>query len=206
MDTTHRNASAPCPVNESFVGDITTNGPAEVKYTWVSFDGGTWPEGTLHFTGPGTQHVSEHVQQGAPGKSIHGWMQLKVLSPNAVVSNRVAYTIPCPPARGTVRVTRATLTVAPLPRNVAARCPITVHFTGTITTNGPAEVKYTWVSFDPSTWPQGTLHFARAGTQTVRQEVTQSGDVHGWLQLKVESPNVVVSPRAQYVIRCPAQK
>ncbi len=204
MDATQRKAGSPCPVGENFVGDITTNGPAEVKYTWVSFDGGTWPEGTLHFSGPGTQKVSEHLKQGAPGKNVHGWLQLKVLSPNPVLSNSVTYTIICP-GNTKGRVVTAHLTTASVPLRVPA-CPFQVNFNGTITTSGPAEVTYTWTSSDNSTWPQGTLRFTGAGAQAVRESWTLGATgktAAGWVRLKVLSPNTVMSNAAQFRFVCP---
>lgn len=88
-----------CPTKVQFKGTITTDGPAEVKYTWASFDGGTWPEGTIKFTAAGTRPVSESREVSAPGQS--GWMQLKVLSPNPLYSTEAKYTFTCrvkPPA------------------------------------------------------------------------------------------------------------
>jgi hypothetical protein len=196
-----------CPARESFNGSITTNGAAEVTYTWVSFDGGTWPQGTLRFTGPGTQRVSEQVTLGKAGESVHGWMQLKVLSPNAVLSPRAAYTLNCPGGQTAGRVIRAQLAVASnLPRNVSARCPIQENFNGTITTNGAANVTYTWTSSDNSTWPQGTLRFTGAGTQKVSENWRLGAPgqtVNGWVRLKVLSPNAYMSNQAPFSFRCP---
>jgi hypothetical protein len=93
--------SAVCPVKMNFAGTITTNGPGEVKYTWASSDGGTWPEGTLHFAKGGTEKVGRELQMGAAGTTVHGWLQIKVLSPNALVSNKAGYSVACenPPRR-----------------------------------------------------------------------------------------------------------
>jgi hypothetical protein len=206
MDVTSRPAGSPCPLQENFVGDITSNAAAEVKYTWVSFDGVTWPEGTLHFAGPGTQKVSEHEKLGAAGQVVHGWMQLKVLSPNAVLSNRVPYTIVCPRSGGTGRVTRAVVRVSPL-ASVAASCPVQVNFAGDIATNGAADVQYTWTSSDNATWPHGTLHFTGAGTQAVKESWTLGGagqPVNGWVRLKVLSPNALTSNPAIFRFQCAA--
>ncbi len=196
-----------CPAQENFSGTITTSGPADVIYTWASFDGGTWPQSTLHFSGAGTQRVSEQVKQGAAGQVIHGWMQLKVLSPNTVLSPRAQYTINCGSGQTAGRVIRAQVTVTNnLPKNVAARCPIQEDFNGTITTNGPAQVTYTWASSDNSTWPQATLRFAGAGTQTVKETWTLGGagqNVNAWVRLKVLSPNAYMSNQAAFSFKCP---
>jgi len=95
-----------CPTKVQFKGTITTNGPTEVKYTWASFDGGTWPEGTLKFTAAGTKPVSESREVFAPGQT--GWMELKVLAPNTLHSTQAKYVFTCaakqqpppPPKRG----------------------------------------------------------------------------------------------------------
>jgi hypothetical protein len=82
-----------CPTKVQFKGTITTDGPAEVKYTWASFDGGTWPEGTIKFTAAGTKPVSESREVSAPGQT--GWMQLKVLAPDTLHSTQAKYTFTC---------------------------------------------------------------------------------------------------------------
>ena len=91
-------ARANCPITMHFNGTITTNGATDVKYTWVSSDGGTWPETTLHFAKAGSEKVSQQLEQGAPGSNVHGWLQLKVVSPNALLSNKVNHNVTCNPA------------------------------------------------------------------------------------------------------------
>src|ERR1700674_1142266 len=80
-----------CPADFSEIGAITTNGPAEVKYTWVSSDGRTWPEPTLKFSRSGGKNLSVTWNVGKPGETVKVWLQLKVLSPNEVVSNRSSF-------------------------------------------------------------------------------------------------------------------
>jgi hypothetical protein len=87
--------TAVCPVKMNFAGTITTSGGGDVKYTWASSDGGTWPEGTLHFLKAGSEKVGRELQMGAAGTTVHGWLQIKVLSPNAVVSNKAGYSVAC---------------------------------------------------------------------------------------------------------------
>ncbi len=87
--------TAACPVKMNFAGTITTNGATEVKYTWASSDGGTWPEGTLKFTKAGSEKVGRELEMGAAGQTVHGWLQIKVLSPNAIVSNKAGYSVRC---------------------------------------------------------------------------------------------------------------
>jgi hypothetical protein len=87
--------TAACPVRMNFAGTITADGPTEVKYTWASSDGGTWPEGTLKFAKAGTEKVGRQLQMGAAGDTVHGWLQIKVLSPDALVSNKAGYSVKC---------------------------------------------------------------------------------------------------------------
>ncbi len=192
-----------CPAQENFSGTISTSGAAEVSYTWVSFDGGTWPQRTLRFNGAGTQRVSEQVRLGTAGQVIHGWMQLKVLSPNAVLSPKAQYTVNCGGGHTAGRVIRVQLRAS---RNASAACPFQENFSGAITTNGATQVTYTWTSSDNSTWPKATLRFNGAGTQTVSEawRLGAAGqNVNGWVRLKVLSPNAYTSNQASFSFRCP---
>lgn len=193
-------AGKPCPITVELNGTITTNGPAEVKYTWLSSDNSTWPEKTINFAKAGTEKVNTTWQLG---KTYTGWVQLKVVAPNTILSTRANFRVNCGAAGGAGKVTRATL--APVV-NAANGCPATVNFNGTITTNGPATVKYTWVSMDGGTWPEGTLNFAKAGTEKATESRQVFATGMGWMQLKVLSPNTVMSPRANYRVTCPQSK
>jgi hypothetical protein len=84
-----------CPAKLQFLGIITTDGPAEVKYTWASSDGATWPETTIKMPAAGTRPVNESREMGAPGQVENGWIQLKVLSPNTVLSAQGKYLVAC---------------------------------------------------------------------------------------------------------------
>ncbi len=88
-----------CPSPYEFNGAITTNGPAEVKYTWISSNGAAWPEHTLTFTTAGTQSVSEILHAGEPYDTQGGWMQIKVLAPNRARSKPATFLADCNPGR-----------------------------------------------------------------------------------------------------------
>jgi hypothetical protein len=191
-------------VRLNFAGTITTNGPAEVKYTWASFDGGSWPERTLSFKAAGTQKVGDVWTVGKPGVNENGWLQLKVVSPNSVASRQDRFIVNCAaPGGGKGHVTSARLTAH---YNTNVPCPVNLTFAGTITTTGPAEVKYTFVSFDGGSWPEATLNFRAAGTQRISKQwqLGAPGDSKtGWMQIKVTSPNSLVSAHAPFSVRCP---
>jgi hypothetical protein len=81
--------------------------------------------------------------------------------------------------------------------NVTGQCPVTVNFTGYITTNGPGIVKYTFTRSDGATGPVFTLDFDAAGTKTVNTTWTLGGvglmEYAGWQRLKILSPNEIES-------------
>lgn len=193
-------AGKPCPITVQLNGTITTSGPAEVKYTWLSSDNSTWSQKTISFAKAGTEKVTETWQLG---KTYSGWVQLKVMSPNPIFSPRANFRVNCGATGGAGKVTRATLAVVV---NAAKGCPATVNFKGTITTNGPATVKYTWASMDGGTWPEHTLNFPKAGTENVTESRQVFATGTGWMQLKVLSPNAVMSPRGVYRVTCPQSK
>ena len=84
-----------CPAPLTFHGSITTDGPGDVEYTWVSSDGRSWPEQTVRFTGKGQQGVSTDWKVGEPGKTVTAWIRLKVLSPNRKLSTKTTFTLHC---------------------------------------------------------------------------------------------------------------
>lgn len=80
---------------------------------------------------------------------------------------------------------------------VLGQCPATVRFTGSITTNGPGTVTYTFVRSDGATGPSSTVEFKEGGTQTVTTTWTLGGvalpQYEGWQSIKVLTPNEVES-------------
>jgi hypothetical protein len=84
-----------CPVHIHLYGWISTDGPAKVKYTWVSSDGRSWPETSLTFGVKATQFVSVSWELGKPGHNVNAWIQLEVLSPNTVESTKTTASFRC---------------------------------------------------------------------------------------------------------------
>jgi hypothetical protein len=84
-----------CPAKPTFYGEITTDGPAVVKYTWVSSDGRSWPQTSLTFAAKGTKSVSVTWELGKPGHDVNAWIQLEVLSPNKVESAKAMFSFHC---------------------------------------------------------------------------------------------------------------
>jgi hypothetical protein len=90
--------SGKCPGLITFTGHITANMPGTVKYTWLRSDGATSPTETLDFANAGTKTVTRTWQLGGTGlTSYAGWEQVKVISPNAMLSGKANFTLKCTP-------------------------------------------------------------------------------------------------------------
>jgi hypothetical protein len=85
----------PCPVNPTIFGTIQTNGVTTVTYQWVGSGGKTWPKRNLKFTAAGTQSVTVNWKMGSPGKKVDEWIELQILSPNRLTSNKVILELTC---------------------------------------------------------------------------------------------------------------
>jgi len=85
----------PCPVVLVFHGNITTTRPATVTYTWVDSHGRTWPEHRRRLSLSGVSAVSHKWKLGKPGRTVDEWVQLKVISPEQKLSNKVAVRFTC---------------------------------------------------------------------------------------------------------------
>lgn len=85
----------PCPVVLVFHGEITTTRATSVTYTWVDSRGKTWPEHHRRFSLAGVNGVSHKWKVGRPGKPVDYWVQLKVISPESMVSNKVPVHFTC---------------------------------------------------------------------------------------------------------------
>jgi hypothetical protein len=83
-----------CPAYFVGKGIITTDGPVEVKLTWV-FSGRTEPEQSLKVIRSGRHPVADSWDVGKPGETVKAWVELKVISPKEVVSNRSSIFVRC---------------------------------------------------------------------------------------------------------------
>ena len=84
-----------CPVVLVFHGNITTTRSALVTYTWVDSHGRSWPEHRRRFSLPGVNGVSHKWKLGKPGRTVDEWVQLKVISPEERLSNKVPVHFTC---------------------------------------------------------------------------------------------------------------
>jgi len=82
--------------------------------------------------------------------------------------------------------------------NNTGRCPLTVNFTGFITTTGSGDVQYTFIRSDGIAGPVLSAHFKDAGTQAVTTswglgEGSDQPHYEGWAAIRILSPNQLES-------------
>jgi len=187
--------SGPCPLRVVFNGDITTNGPGIVRYTFIRSDGATGPVFTMAFRTAGRQRVNTDWTLGDDRAlpDFAGWQAIRILYPNEMESNHEtgSFSISCREEADDFRVTNAFLKADDA--RMSGPCPLRVVFNGDITTNGPGIVRYTFTRSDGATAPIFTLGFSRAGTQSVSTTWTLGGiglpRVARWQAIKILSPN-----------------
>jgi len=127
--------------------------------------------------------------------------------------NLVALVLSCVLSISAALYRQATLVTAvsltAVETNLSGPCPLKVNFTGSITTNGPGTVKYTFTRSDGPTAPTFTLDFKEAGTQSVSTDWTLGHPsalpvYEGWQAIKILSPNMMESNRERgaFSIKC----
>lgn len=80
-----------CPVTVNFRGYIKTDGPGTVKYIFTRSDGATSQVNYLDVKEAGTQEVATTWTLGGIGmEDYEGWVAIKVLSPNEIMSSNQA--------------------------------------------------------------------------------------------------------------------
>lgn len=86
-----------CPAPIKFPGKIQANGAGRVKYTWLRSDGATAPVEYVDFEKPGIKYVTTTWTLGDASLLPHydGWQQIKILSPNEMLSNQAAFKLTC---------------------------------------------------------------------------------------------------------------
>ncbi len=210
-----------CPLTVRFTGYITANGPGTVKYTFTRSDGATAPVFTVDFKEAGTKTVTS---TWTLSRNYDGWQAIKILSPNETESSHDtgAFAVACAtenqqqdtnqtlqqPDEGKSAVQVTAVSLKADDAKVVGPCPLTVNFSGSITTNGAVKVKYTFLRSDGATAPTYTLEFEESGTQTVTTTWTLGGDelneYKGWQMLKILSPNAMESSReaGSFLIVC----
>lgn len=187
-------ASNVCPTIFTFTAAITTNAAGSVTYKWERSDGASSSPQTISFAAAGTQNVTTTWNLGAAGTF---WEQLRVSSPNSIVSNQATFTLSC--GSPVFAVTSAVASVSP---GSAGVCPSTFTFVGTITANGAGNVTYQWERSDGASSSVQTVSFAAAETKTVSTTWALGAAGTFWERLKITSPNSVTSNQATFTLVC----
>lgn len=86
-------ASNSCPTTFNFVATVAAKGPGTASYMWERSDGASGQTKTLVFESAGTKTVSDFWTLSL---NYTGWKRIKILSPNALVSNKADFTLTCP--------------------------------------------------------------------------------------------------------------
>jgi hypothetical protein len=106
------------------------------------------------------------------------------------------------PARGPI-VTAIRL--LPIKTRKGEPCPAMFSVLGELETNGATSVNYTWVSSDGHSWPNHTLVFATATSQSLAANWSLGGpgaNTDNWIQLSVLSPNKRISKKLKIGLAC----
>ena len=102
------------------------------------------------------------------------------------------------------QVTEVTLVAQPAAHNGA--CPATISFVGRIKARGRGRVAYTFLRSDGARGPVFTVDFDEAGEKEVSTTWRLGGPglpfYHGWKAIRIVAPNVRVSNRAVFEVRC----
>jgi len=89
----------PTPIDNSelrydLTGSITVDGPAIVTYYWMRSDIKVPESHKITFTSAGTQNVTNHLHVSKTGQVQHLWVEIKITSPNQIVSRKLEITVP----------------------------------------------------------------------------------------------------------------
>src|SRR5688572_22935030 len=89
--------SGPCPATIGFTGKIIANGRLTARYRFERSNGTSSPTQSISFGGPGEEAVSTSwtpsLSSGA--STFEGWIVLRILTPNEVVSERANFSVHC---------------------------------------------------------------------------------------------------------------
>ena len=193
-------------------GSITAAKAETVSYYWAQSDGKDSPPATLTFARPGTLAAEPLtiIPQPASGS---GEVVLVVTSPVVAASGPATYTLSCAAPKSPVSgpagpissaALSATASVSPASQSLtscSAPAP-TFTFSGMITDSKAGTVGYHW-RLPGGSGATRTLHFSRAGTQTVTTLYTPGSDpASGSGTLVITSPGAVSSNAAAFTLSC----
>ena len=199
--------TGPCSKKFDFEAEIDVDGPTTITYTWLRSDGATAPENTIIFEEAGTKKVTTSWTLGENGESYEGyWQQLKIISPEEILSNKAEFDLHC--EEDTVTITATTAVVGE--NSFTGPCPKKFDFETEIDADGPTTITYTWLRSDGATAPENTIIFEEAGTKKVTTSWTLGGSGESyegyWQQLKIISPEEIFSSKAEFNLYCESEE
>lgn len=174
-----------------FHGSISCNSADTVQYRWVRSDGTTLPLQTHTFRAPGEKRT---YHEWTLEHSYRGWVRLETTSPNAA-HDVMGFD---------VRVERPRVLTAELHATRAVyegRAPQTVELHGTIRTNGPCNVNYSFVRSDGASGPVSNLLFDGPGERPVSTTWTLGRSCEAWVSIRISTPGLFSSARAPFRVR-----
>jgi hypothetical protein len=191
-----------CPVSLQRTINITVNGPGTIRWALKS-NSGTIGEFEHDFAEAGTLTVNE-TQDHQSSKS--GWLRVKILEPNDLVSNTASYEVSC-----VAKVTQATVSQMlkfPLGSpSLPPPCPVSESFFGYIKVEGvgfdPTEVRYRFRRSDGEVSATQTYVVDQAGSKHVSFKWSGLGlGPERWVQLEVLAPNAIKSNKYKFKVSC----
>jgi eukaryotic-like serine/threonine-protein kinase len=190
----------------TFTGLISDSKAGKVTYHWALSDGATSPAQTLTFAGAGTQ-AAQDLTVTPPADTASGAAMLVVTSPGTATSSPAFYSLTCtkngaaaPPALHLSAAAQASPGVSTVGCEAA---PPTITFTGTITANEPATVRYYW-KLPNGNGPTQTVTFSKGGTKSLASAAyTPAGDTaSGSGTIVITSPMGATSAPAAFTLSC----
>lgn len=97
VEATPREYIGVCPGTIQFIGKIQASGAGRVKYRWLWSDGAISSVEYVDFEEPGIKYVITTWTLGNVNllPRYEGWAQIKILSPNAMLSNQAEFRLVC---------------------------------------------------------------------------------------------------------------
>ncbi len=213
MTVSSRTHDGPCPVSFDIEAEIRTNGAGTVTYRWersmiVGGIGSTTfsPIQSANFIGSTRLRTVEDADWRVTASGTYR-VRLVIITPNALSTNQVTFTVNCRPTPTPSHTPSRTPTPLPHvtsarirvpPDNYSGACPYLFKFWADITVDRAGTIKYRWHRSDGFVGPEHELTFTAAGTRTIEGEwqVTRDGSYR--VRIEFTQPGGVASAWSPY--------